>query len=121
MVTDAHPAHPSDLSVSLSTVEGVRVVTLCGELDHTARDRVGAALSPPPGTASPRTVADLTDVTFMDSSGINMLISAYRAAEDARGWLRVAGARASVLRVIELVGIDSFIPCLPTLREALES
>ncbi|MFD5628290.1 STAS domain-containing protein [Streptomyces sp. NPDC127072] len=121
MVTDAHPAHPGNLSVSLSTVDGVRVVTLCGELDHTARDRVGEALSPPPDAASPQTVADLTDVTFMDSSGINMLISAYREAENAGGWLRVAGAQASVLRVIELVGIDAFIPCHPSLRKALES
>ncbi|MFJ4834653.1 STAS domain-containing protein [Streptomyces sp. NPDC088747] len=121
MVTDAHPAHPGNLSVSHSTVDGVRVVTLCGELDHAVRDDVRKALAPPPGASSPRTVADLTGVTFLDSSGINVLISAYQEAEEAQGWLRVAGAQASVLRVIELVGIDSLIPCHPTLRRALES
>ncbi|BCL26931.1 STAS domain-containing protein [Streptomyces aurantiacus] len=120
MVTDTHPAQPGHLSVERSTVDGVRVITLCGELDHAARDVVGDVLHPPTGEVSPRTVADLTEVTFMDSSGINLLIAAHRAAEEAQGWLRVAAAQQPVLRVMELVGIDALIPCHPTLRQALE-
>lgn len=107
--------------MSHTTVDGVRVVALCGELDHAARAVAEDALRPRAGEAPPRTVADLTDVTFMDSSGINVLITAHLAARNAEGWLRVSGARKSVLRVLELVGVDSLIPCRPTLREALEN
>jgi stage II sporulation protein AA (anti-sigma F factor antagonist) len=36
------------------------------------------------------------------------------------GWLRLAGAAPPVLRVIQLVGIDGFIECHPTVQQALE-
>ncbi|WP_404191821.1 STAS domain-containing protein [Streptomyces tauricus] len=70
MVTDAFPAQSGHLTVTRSDVGDVRVVSLCGELDHAARDAIGDALHPPAGAEGPRTVVDLTGVTFMDSSGI---------------------------------------------------
>ncbi|MFC4500200.1 MULTISPECIES: STAS domain-containing protein [Streptomyces] len=120
-MTDTHPAQPGHLTVSHSTVDGVRIVALHGELDHGARDRAGEALIPPAAGTPPRTVADLSGLTFMDSSGINVLIAAHRAAVEAQGWLRVAGTQPAVLRVMQLVGIDALIPCHPTVRQALES
>ncbi|MFJ8827472.1 STAS domain-containing protein [Streptomyces sp. NPDC102467] len=38
----------------------------------------------------------------MDSSGLNILLTAYRQATDAGGWLRLAGANAGVLRVLRI-------------------
>ncbi|MDH6697370.1 STAS domain-containing protein [Streptomyces griseoviridis] len=119
-MTETPSQPPSHLSVRRSTVDGVRVVALRGELDHAARVDLGDVLHPP-GEEAPRTVADLSGVTFMDSSGINILIAAHRAAVQSEGWLRVVGAQPSVLRVLELVGLDLVIPCFPTLAQALES
>jgi stage II sporulation protein AA (anti-sigma F factor antagonist) len=119
-VTDVQPAHPDRLTVSHLTVDGVRIVALRGELDYTARHFAEEALMPPVGDGPPRTVADLTHLTFMDSSGINALIAARHAAAAAQGWLRVAGAQPAVLRVIRIVGVDALISCHPTVRQALE-
>ncbi|MCX4767316.1 STAS domain-containing protein [Streptomyces sp. NBC_01275] len=113
------PAQPGRLTVSHSTVDGVRIVALYSELDHAAHDYVDAVLRPAVGDAPPRTVADLSGLTFMDSSGINALVNAHRAAVDARGRPRVAGTRPPVLRVMELAGIDALIPCRPTVGQAL--
>jgi stage II sporulation protein AA (anti-sigma F factor antagonist) len=41
------------------------------------------------------------------------------AVDDAGGWLRVAGAQPSVLGVLQLVGVDTFIDCHPTTEQAL--
>ncbi|MEV6766459.1 STAS domain-containing protein [Streptomyces sp. NPDC051105] len=119
-MTDTEPDQPQQLTTSQSTVGGVRLVALHGELDQNTGAYAGAALSPPTDGTSPRTIADLTDLTFMDSSGINTLIAAHRAAEAAGGWLRVAGAQPTVLRVMQIVGIDTLISCHPTVRHALE-
>ncbi|WP_234478729.1 STAS domain-containing protein [Streptomyces sp. MBT65] len=36
-------------------------------------------------------MVDLSQVAFMDSSGINILISAYKRVGATQGWLRIAG------------------------------
>ncbi|MER5966208.1 STAS domain-containing protein [Streptomyces sp. NPDC002057] len=119
MSDNEESTRPARLLITHHTVDGVRVVALAGEIDHTSRDVLSAALMPPHGAASPRIVADLEGVTFLDSSGINILIVAHRQAAGAQGWLRIAGAQDAVLRVLTLVGIDTFIPCHPTLDQAL--
>ncbi|MFF7490573.1 STAS domain-containing protein [Streptomyces luteogriseus] len=100
-------------------VEGIRVVTLRGEIDHDVQEVLSAALLTESGTQPPRIVADLTDVTFMDSSGINVFVATHRRVSSAQGWVRIAGAQPSVLRVLQLVGIDTVITCHPTTEQAL--
>ncbi|WP_407699918.1 STAS domain-containing protein [Streptomyces liliiviolaceus] len=51
-----------------------------GDLDHAAREHIENVLKPLADVTPARTVADLSGVTFMDSSGINILITAYRNA-----------------------------------------
>ncbi|WP_308439527.1 STAS domain-containing protein [Streptomyces griseomycini] len=72
-------------------------------------------------TAPPRTVVDLSGVPFMDSSGVNVLLTFYRATHGTQGWLRIAGARPPVLRLLQVLGIDAVIACRPTLEQALTS
>ncbi|MEV5433248.1 STAS domain-containing protein [Streptomyces sp. NPDC052701] len=119
-MTDIPKADRTDrLSVEHHEVDGIRVVTVRGEIDHDVKDVLSEALLAEDGATPPRTVVDLSGVTFMDSSGINVFVAARRAADDARGWLRIAGAHDSVLRVLQLVGVDGFIPCHPTVEQAL--
>jgi anti-anti-sigma factor len=119
-VTDTHgAAQPGRLSIGHSTVDGIRVLTVLGEIDHTVKDMLSQALLSFDGATPPRTVMDLSGVTFMDSSGINVLIAAHKSMSGAHGWLRLAGPQASVLRLSELVGLDQVISCHPTVEQAL--
>ncbi|GGY06778.1 STAS domain-containing protein [Streptomyces djakartensis] len=110
---------PERLSVEHRAVDGVCVATLRGEIDHDVQDVLRQALQVEDGPVPPRIVADLSDVTFMDSSGINVFVAAYQRVSDADGWVRIAGAQQSVLRVLQLVGVDALIPCHPTTEQAL--
>ncbi|CAM5740341.1 Anti-sigma factor antagonist OS=Streptomyces alboniger OX=132473 GN=CP975_14040 PE=3 SV=1 [Streptomyces alboniger] len=120
-VTDTHGAarRAGRLSIGHTTVDGIPVVTVRGEVDHTVKDMLSQALLSCNGAMLPRTVVDLSGVTFKDSSGINVLIAGHQATSDAHGWLRLAGPQPSVLRLIELVGLDQVIACHPTVEKAL--
>ncbi|MEV3914082.1 STAS domain-containing protein [Streptomyces canus] len=122
-MTDNQKAdRPDRLSVERKVVHGVLVVTVQGEIDYDVKDALSEALMSEDGTAAPpRIVADLSGVTFMDSSGINVFIAAYQQVSGAQGWLRIADAQEPVLRVLALVGVDALIPCHPTVEQALNA
>ncbi|KPI22744.1 anti-sigma-factor antagonist [Actinobacteria bacterium OV320] len=109
-------------SVKPEIVDGVLVVTVHGEIDHNVKDTLSLALTLEDGMTPPlRIVADLSGVTFMDSSGINVFIAAHLRVSQAQGWLRIAGAQETVLRLLQMVGVDTFIPCHPTVEQALNA
>ena len=80
---------------------------LIGELDHhTAADlrgRIDAAVL----SCRPRRLTiDLARLTFMDSSGIGLIMGRYRLMHSLGGEVRVAGATPRMERMIRLSGLD---------------
>ncbi|MEU0038683.1 STAS domain-containing protein [Streptomyces sp. NPDC006333] len=115
---DTEQAQPAGGLTVFSTVsEDIRVLTLHGEIDHQTGGTLENALAAP-APPGPRVVADMHDVAFMDSTGINILIAAHRDLTEAGGWLRLAAPTTPVLRTIQLVGIDTLIACHETLDQA---
>ncbi|WP_307853752.1 STAS domain-containing protein [Streptomyces tagetis] len=112
-------ALPERLLITRSTTGGgVCLVTLAGEVDLDGCRQLRDVLLSSVGSA-PGTVVDLGEVAFLDSSGINVLISAHRAATERGVWLRLAAPRKPVRRVLALVGVDALIACYPSVDEAL--
>jgi anti-anti-sigma factor len=89
-------------------VSGNGVIRLSGEIDLATADGVALLLKPMIEAGGP-VVIDLSDVTFMDTTGIHVLV---QAAEDLaqRGCLIVHGARGGVSEVITLTQLGSLRP-----------
>jgi anti-anti-sigma factor len=86
-------------------------VALDGEIDLDAvprlHERVEAALRVgAPGDV----VFDLTECTFLDSSGLQALFGEVRRVEAGGRAAKVVGARGVVLRVLQLTGSDVVLP-----------
>ncbi|MFG2790115.1 STAS domain-containing protein [Streptomyces sp. NPDC048419] len=107
-----------ELSVAVTASDGIRVVTPTGEIDHATGDPLRRALEVS-DVPRPRIVLDLHQVTFMDSTGINILINAHHTLSEAGGWLRLAAPTAVVSRTLQIVGVDTVIDCNDTLHHAL--
>jgi stage II sporulation protein AA (anti-sigma F factor antagonist) len=119
MADNEEAGQPGQLSIAETvTDQGVRVLALAGEIDHESGGALREALEAA-GRDSARVVLDLSQVSFMDSSGINIFIVAHRALGEAGGRLRLAAPTEPVLRTLQIVGVDEVIDCRPTLREAL--
>ncbi|MFJ8142758.1 STAS domain-containing protein [Streptomyces sp. NPDC096013] len=118
MTDTEHTTAAGGLSAVTTERDGIRVISLEGEIDHHNGPVLQQALQAS-ADRGPRVVIDLRGVQFMDSSGINLLLAAHHDLTKAGGWLRLAAPTPAALRPIQLVGIDAVIECHPTLPHAL--
>ncbi len=88
--------------------EGV-VVVLSGELDLAGTERLTEALAEAKAIGGPLTV-DLTDLEFIDSSGLGVLVRFNNAAMAAGFPYRVIAGPPRVHRAFVLSGLDRALP-----------
>jgi anti-sigma B factor antagonist len=83
------------------------VVRVAGELDMAAAPAVAAAVDELLGARFARVVIDLSDLSFLDSAGVHMLVSVHHAAAERTCELSLVRGPRNVQRVFELTGADS--------------
>ncbi|MGW6570132.1 STAS domain-containing protein [Streptomyces sp. NPDC054975] len=64
-------------------------------------------------------VLDLSGLSFMDSSGLNVLIRAARDAREAQGDLHLVAPTPAVRRILEITGLTVMTPLHANVAEAL--
>lgn len=94
------------------------VVKIHGELDHHVADSVRENVDRELGRTGAINVAfDFGSVTFMDSSGIGVIMGRYKVAKALGGKVIIYGASDSIRRIITMSGIDDIV----VLTDSLES
>lgn len=94
------------------------VVTLAGELDLAASEGFWSELEPllePAGLV----VLDGSELDFLDSSGLRILILASRRAEELGGRLRLVAPHRAVQRTLDLTGAKAILETRASLEDAL--
>jgi anti-sigma B factor antagonist len=108
------------LRVTIEPAGRASVVCLAGELDLSTLPLLEQPLLAE--TASEGDViVNLTDVSFIDSSGIGLLIRAFRSLPDAGKFHTVVAEGSQVDRVFELAGIGRALPLFMDLGHAIEA
>ncbi|GGM75954.1 anti-sigma factor antagonist [Thermopolyspora flexuosa] len=95
------------------------VVAVEGELDlFTAphlREEVRDAIK----KDGPTLVLDLSELSFMDSSGLSVLIEAWRLATSEGGCVSLANPQPPVARILRTTGLDRRIKVYPDVASAV--
>ena len=98
------------LKIAASFSSGRLIVYLSGELDHHEAGGAIRAISTLIEEHMPREcVMDLSGLSFMDSSGIAVIINAGRKMRTYGGRLRVENPPEQARKVLEASGIDRLI------------
>ena len=96
------------------------LVRLCGELDHhTAAKIKEEADHKLRSTNAVNIIFDFSDLSFMDSSGIGMIMGRYKKVRTLGGRVAAFGVNAQIVRIMEMSGIDKIIKLTPDFERAL--
>lgn len=104
---------PFDVSIDRSAE--VTRVQCTGELDIATADALKTALDGEKLDGVRHLVIDLTDVSFMDSTGLRLLIATHRTTQESGCDLTVVTGDSPAKRVLELTRMDEHIRVVPQL------
>lgn len=94
------------LHVDVDTSGSAAVVRPAGEVDFSTAAHLRKALGDTLSEGHHDVVVDLSEVEFMDSTGLGVLVGAMRQANAAGGTLSVRDAQARVWKTFRLTGLD---------------
>jgi anti-sigma B factor antagonist len=98
--------------------DGVCVVTPAGEIDLASAPRLKSSLVGLLDEGYTRFVLDLSEVRYLDSTGLGVLIAFSRRLTD-NGQIVLAQAPESVLGLLELTGLDAQFETVASVEDAL--
>jgi anti-anti-sigma factor len=96
----------------MSDAAGIELPTrvrVSGDIDLVTSNGLSARLHEALRGTRTGVVVDVSDVSFMDSSGLRALVLGFRLAQDTGKQFTVQGASPSILQLFELVGLGHLL------------
>jgi stage II sporulation protein AA (anti-sigma F factor antagonist) len=107
------------VKIKLKKVEDIILIYLEGEIDHhktgIIRDDIDSCL----GNIK-KIVFNFNSVTFMDSSGVGLILGRYRKVNKIGGKVAVINLNHKIKRIFEISGLFNFIQQYENEIEAIE-
>ena len=95
------------------------VITATGEIDAGTAPEVASAVTETLAGRGVRVLLDFAEVTFIDSSGLGMLVKAHREAADAGSAFAVVSPSDHTRKLIRVLGLDQLLSIYDSSVEAL--
>lgn len=109
-----------ELEVSSHVQDGRTVVSAAGEIDVFTAPQLDAELARATSAGASRIVVDLSQVDFLDSTGLSVLVKTLKRVREVEGGsLAVVVTADRVAKVFRLTGLDTLIPLHPTVDSAV--
>ncbi len=108
-------------TVRIQTEEAGECRAICrisGELDAYTAPDLRDALDKLVDEGSSWIIADLTELTYLDSTGLGILVGTAKRCRQAGGDLAVACARTNLLKIFQISGTQEILNVLPDVEAA---
>ncbi len=100
------------MEVELENIGSTLVVKLKGELDQhfasTVREKIDRELQ---SSGSKNLIFDFKDVTFMDSSGIGVIVGRYKKVTACGGKMMIIRIQPQIDKIFEISGLKKLLEC----------
>ena len=106
---------------SMSESEPRNVLPLQGEIDLNVSPQIATTFTELAQAKVPRVVVDLTNVTYIDSSGLAVLIVGMQQVKEYGGKFALVGLQHDVRSIFETAQLDQFFSTYPHVDDALSA
>jgi len=100
-------AEPRFLTVERDVDDRTTIVAVDGEIHVSTAPEFSGVLATTIESGRVQLVLDLTDVSFIDSTGLSVLLNALRSVTRAGGRMAVVCSNPTVLRLFEITRLDT--------------
>jgi anti-sigma B factor antagonist len=108
-----------ELSLDVRTVGDRSVLDVIGEVDVYSAPELRERLSELVNAGTPSLVVNLTEVTFLDSTGIGTLVAGLNRAVQFGGTLTLVCDHERILKLFRITGLDSVFAIRASVDEAV--
>jgi anti-sigma B factor antagonist len=105
--------------VSEEVAPGYTVVSVTGEVDVATAPKLRERLDEAVDRGTALLVVDLTPVTFIDSTGLGVLIGVSKRVEDAGEILRLVIAEPRIIKLLEITGLLDLFTIVSSVEQAI--
>ena len=111
------PKEREPLEIEVQQTESRTLVMLAGELDVSTASHLYAALSDLELTDTRNVILDLAKVTFMDSTGLSVIVTEHKRLNHVNGTLTIFSPPSSIRRLFEITGLTATLDIVPADEE----
>ena len=104
---ETRPPHP--FAATKAEHDGEWLITLSGELDMATAPDLANVLHSLVGPGPDKVILDLSALSFIDSSGIAVLVGSQHKLIEQGRHLTIRGARSHAMKVFEIAGLVEFL------------
>src|SRR3712207_4826391 len=101
--------HTNKLYLRTAHKDGTCIVYVCGELDLDSAAEMRAAMSPLVEPAERALILNLHELTYIDSTGIGILVSVRKARHAINAPFSVQASPPNIRKLFDMTGISPFL------------
>ncbi|MBP7971790.1 MAG: STAS domain-containing protein [Candidatus Nanopelagicales bacterium] len=107
------------ITISTREQDNRSIVEVSGEVDVHEAPTLDAELSGLIEAGNVNVIVDFTNVEFLDSTGLGVLVKGLKRAREHDGSLTVVATADRIVKVFRITGLDSVIGVHATVSDAL--
>lgn len=107
------------MEISKHVYKRVSVIAVKGRVDSSTADQFESAVTDELKTGQRNLVFDLSEVDFLSSAGLRILVMSRKEAQKGGGVVRLAQPSDRVKETLEIAGLDVLFEAYPTREEAI--
>jgi anti-sigma B factor antagonist len=109
------------IEVTEQMVAGIPVIAVTGEVDLATAPLLGERLDAKLAAGHSTLVADLRGVSFLDSTGLSVLVKVLKRCLEEGGQLGLVIDQEKITKLFSITGLDDTFAIWPSLEDALAS